>query len=235
LQDWRRRKRRWGSDFGPGKNIPPARSASKGRPCWRCGLVEHSADRKAMDRPHELSVQEYHNLIQAGILTTNDRVELLERLLVERERRTPQHDYSLHCGMEEFQRILPVGWDLRVRCAITLSDSEPEPDLACVKGDDRAYVSRHPGPADIGQLTEVADSSLDFDRTTRGRIYARAGIVCYWIINLVDRQIEVYSSPSGPTANPSYAQRTDYRAGDQVPLILDGVEAVRIPVQELLP
>jgi Uma2 family endonuclease len=137
--------------------------------------------------------------------------------------------------MEEFRRILPAEWDLRTRCAITLSDSEPEPDLVCVKGDDRAYVSRRPEPADIGQLTEVADSALDFDRTTRSRIYARAGICYYWIINLVDQQIEVYASPSGPTANPSYAKRTDYRPGDSVPFVLDGAEVARIPVSDLLP
>jgi Uma2 family endonuclease len=67
------------------------------------------------------------------------------------------------------------------------------------------------------------------------RIYARAGVVCYWIINLADRQIEVYTSPSGPMASPSYGQRTDYRAGAQVPLVLDGVTAANVAVLDLLP
>lgn len=66
-------------------------------------------------------------------------------------------------------------------------------------------------------------------------MYAEAGIVIYWIINLVDRQIEVHSQPSGPAANPAYASLQTYRIGDSVPLILDGNTAATIPVADLLP
>jgi Uma2 family endonuclease len=72
------------------------------------------------------------------------------------------------------------------------------------------------------------------DRQDKGRIYARAGIAFYWIVNLIDRQIEVYSSPSGPTASPGYAQRQDYQLGDAVPLVLDGATVVTISVGDLL-
>jgi Uma2 family endonuclease len=188
-----------------------------------------------MDSSRLISVAQYHEMIERAILTTNDRVELLEGVLVERERRSPQHDTAMCLGMDKFLAILPAHWDVRIRCAITLSDSEPEPDLACVRGDESSYLTRHPGPSDFGVLAEVADSSLEFDRTTRGRIYARAAIVCYWIINLIDNQIEVYTSPSGSSQNPTYDHRTDYRSGDQVPLILDGGIVASIPVDDILP
>ena len=77
--------------------------------------------------------------------------------------------------------------------------------------------------------------SLAGDRDDKGRIYAAAGILSYWIINLVDRQVEVYTSPSGPAAQPGYSQRAVYRAGDYVPLVLDGTTIAQIAVQDLLP
>jgi Uma2 family endonuclease len=137
--------------------------------------------------------------------------------------------------MKRLFRALPPGWDLRVQSAVTLSDSEPEPDLAIVRGDESLYLARHPGPPDVGLVAEVADSTLPADRIDKCRIYARAGIVCYWIINVNDRQIEVYSNPSGPTAAPAFAQRMDYRPGDAVPLVLDGMTVASLAVQDLLP
>ncbi len=82
---------------------------------------------------------------------------------------------------------------LRMQSAITLSRSEPEPDAALVRGNARTYAKHHPKPPDIGLVIEVSDSTLDGDRIDKGRLYAEAGIVCYWIVNLVDRQIEIYS------------------------------------------
>jgi hypothetical protein len=84
-------------------------------------------------------------------------------------------------------------------------------------------------------LIEVSDSTLAGDRADKGRIYARANIPIYWIVNLVDRLIEIYTSPSGPIADPTYAQRQDYRPGDSVPLILDGITVTTIAVSDLLP
>jgi Uma2 family endonuclease len=131
--------------------------------------------------------------------------------------------------------LLPAGWCLRMQSAITLAGSEPEPDGAIVRGSARSYSCHHPGPSDIGLVIEVAEATLAGDRADKGRIYARAGIACYWIVNLVDRQIEVYTAPSGPTATPAYGQRQDLRVGDDIALTLDGTVAASIPVRELLP
>ena len=104
-----------------------------------------------------------------------------------------------------------------------------------VRGNARTYLTRHPNPADVGLLIEVADSTLAGDRADKGRIYARAQIACYWIINLLDRQIEVYTQPSGPSGAPAYGHQATYRGGDVVPLILDGVTVATIQVLDLLP
>jgi Uma2 family endonuclease len=181
------------------------------------------------------SVAEYHQLIQLGILTEDDNLELLEGYLVHKMSRNPPHDGTIQKVTKRLLRLLPPGWEVRVQCAITLPDSEPEPDIAVVRGDENTYLARHPGPADAGLVVEVADSTLAADRTDKCRIYARAGIVCYWLVNLNDRLIEVYTLPSGPTASPAYGQRTDYRPGDQLPLALDGATVAALNVQDLLP
>jgi Uma2 family endonuclease len=181
------------------------------------------------------SVAEYHKLIDLGILTEDDNLELLEGYLIHKMSRNPPHDSTLQLLQETLPGLLPKGWCVRFQSAITLSDSEPEPDGAIVRGNARTYANRHPIPADVGLVIEVADSTLPIDRADKARIYARAGIVCYWIINLADRQVEVYTAPSGPTPSPSYGQRTDYRAGDQVPLVLDGVTVTTVAVPDLLP
>jgi Uma2 family endonuclease len=181
------------------------------------------------------TVGEYHRLTELGILTEDDNLELLEGYLVLKMPRNPPHDGTLHRVFKRLARALPAGWDVRVQSAVTLADSEPEPDLAVVRDDPAGYTTRHPAAADVGLVVEVSDSTLLGDRTDKGRIYARAGIPCYWIVNLPDRQVEVYSSPSGVTASPGYGQRQDYRAGDAVPLTLDGVALAAVPVQDLLP
>jgi Uma2 family endonuclease len=116
-----------------------------------------------------------------------------------------------------------------------LSDSEPEPDLAIVHGNVRSYLTRHPAAQDVGKIIEVADSTLPGDRLDKGRIYARAGLAIYWIINLVDRQIEVYENPSGPTPTPAYATHTIYHSADLVPLVLAGKVVTMIAVHDFLP
>ncbi|HZV05337.1 MAG TPA: Uma2 family endonuclease [Gemmataceae bacterium] len=181
------------------------------------------------------SVAEYHKLIEIGILTEDDNLELLDGYLVHKMSRNPPHDATLQLIQDTLPRLLPSGWCLRMQSAITLSRSEPEPDAAVVRGNARSYATQHPKPADIGLVIEVADSTLDADRLDKGRIYAEAGIAYYWIVNLVDRQIEVYTLPSGTTATPSFARRQDYRMGDDVSLLLDAALVANIPVRDLLP
>jgi Uma2 family endonuclease len=84
-------------------------------------------------------------------------------------------------------------------------------------------------------IVEVADSSLRRDRVFKKRLYAAAGILVYWVVNLPEARIEVYTDPSGPIERPDYHQRRDYGQSDTVPVLIDGVEVGRLPVHELLP
>ncbi len=181
------------------------------------------------------NLNEYHRLIELGILTEDDNLELLDGYLVHKMSRNPPHDAAIQKGNKKWLRLLPPGWDLRVQSAITLTESEPEPDFAIVRGDESVYLNRHPSATDVGLVIEVSDSTLQGDRQDKGAIYARAGIECYWIVNLNDRQIEVYTSPSGPVPGPRFGQRVDCRGSDSVSLLLGGTTLVQVAVQDLLP
>ncbi len=181
------------------------------------------------------SVARYQKMIEAGILTSEDKVELLENYVVLKMPRNPAHDGTIQFGGEALPSLLPSGWRLRAQLTVVFTDSQPEPDFAVVRGDKRTYLGRHPGPGDVGLLIEVADSSLLRDQRDKTRIFGRGNIPIYWIVNLPDRQIEVYTQPSGPTAVPSYGAVQTYLPGDQVPLVLDGATVATVAVADLLP
>jgi Uma2 family endonuclease len=179
-------------------------------------------------------VDEYHRLIDTGFLGEDDPVQLLEGYMVLKMPPKPPHSNTVTRAIRTVVRILPDVWQLRSEQPITLADSEPQPHIALARGDHTTFRVRHPNPADIGLVVEVADTSLSVDRADMGRIYARAALPVYWIINVVDRQVEVYTDPRPNDPVPAYATRTDYRPGDVVPLILDGQLVARLPVDELL-
>jgi Uma2 family endonuclease len=183
----------------------------------------------------QFSVDEYHRMIETGILDETDKVELLEGFVVLKMPRNPPHVGTIQLVAKQVSLVLPAGWCSRIQSAITLIDSEPEPDVAVARGDERTYLTRHPSAADVGQLIEVADSSLDRERNDKLRIYARAAIPVYWIVNIVDGRIEVYTGPSGPGAKVGYAQRQDFDATMSVPLFLGGVMVATLAVRDLLP
>jgi Uma2 family endonuclease len=181
------------------------------------------------------SVARYQRMIEAGILTSEDKVELLENYLVLKMPRNPRHDGTIDVISETLAPVVPQGWRLRVQLTVVFSDSQPEPDFAIVRGSARTYLTRHPESADVGVLIEVANSSLLRDQRDKTRIYARGNIPCYWIVNLVDQRIEVYTRPSGATAVPAYGSFQTYQPGDTIPLVLDGNPVGTVPVADLLP
>src|SRR5829696_8124204 len=117
-----------------------------------------------------LSVAEYHRLIEVGILSEHDRVELLEGHMVNKMPQNAPHSNSGTNAEETLGDSLPQGWRLRAEKPITLADSEPEPDIVLARGDRSTYRTRHPGPADIGLVVEVPASSLVIDRSDMARI-----------------------------------------------------------------
>jgi Uma2 family endonuclease len=144
---------------------------------------------------------EYDKLIDAGFLGPGDKIELLGGQLCISELQNNPHAMAISLGLDALQKALAPRWHVRVQLPIALDEeSEPEPDLAVVSGGPRDYTDHPSRPA---LVVEVADSSLALDREHKGSLYARARLPEYWIVNLVDRVIEVYRNP-GPDAGALY-------------------------------
>src|SRR5215213_3927391 len=122
----------------------------------------------------KFSVSQYQRMVEAGILTTEDKVELLENYVVLKMPRNPPHDGTCLRIQKRLPRYIPAGWDVRNQGSLQLTDSQPEPDFAIVRVDPTDYTTHHPTAADVGLLIEVADSSLLRDQRDKTRIYARA-------------------------------------------------------------
>ncbi len=180
------------------------------------------------------TIDEYHQMIRAGILTDGEPIELLEGWMIKKMSHGTPHDSSMDAFEGLLPTLLPSDWFMRCQRAITLSDSEPEPDYAIVRGPRSRYREVHPTPSDIGLVIEFSVSSLRVDRVGKGRIYARAGIPVYWIVNVAEKVVEVYTQPTGPTETPGYAQRDDYPVGTAVPVVLDGTAVGTVAVSEVM-
>jgi Uma2 family endonuclease len=179
--------------------------------------------------------EEYHKLGEAGIVQEGGPFELLEGYLVEKAIRNPPHEEGLRRLTARLPRRLPVDRFLQIQGAVAFGESEPEPDGAIFRGDETLCDGRLPTPADICLTIEVSDSTLAFDRRDKGRIYSRVGIPVYWIVNVQDRRIEVYTDPDQAVFPPVYANRTDYLPGQDVPIVLDGQQVGTVPAADLLP
>lgn len=137
---------------------------------------------------------EYDQLIARGSFRPDERLELVGGQLVVREPQGSRHAVAIELALRALQRAFGPAWRVRVQLPIALeAESEPEPDLSVVAGDPRASSRSH--PADPVLIVEVAETSLTFDREHKGSLYARAGVMDYWIVNLVDGELEVYRDP----------------------------------------
>ncbi len=178
---------------------------------------------------HRFTVDEYERMAH---LLDDARVELIDGYVVNKMSQKPPHFWTVDVTEEALRASLPQGWSLRREGPARIPDfDEPEPDLAVVRGSRKNYRLRHPEPPDIALLIKVADASLDRDRGPKLSAYAQGRIPVYWIINLVNRQVEVYTDPGKGT----YDRRVDFKPGQDVPVVIDGAEAGRIAVANILP
>jgi hypothetical protein len=196
--------------------------------------LEESAG-KPNDLIWRLSVEQYHEMIRTGILTSDDPVELLEGWLIYKMPKNPRHSVTTRLARRALEAIMPAGWYVDTQEPITLDDSEPESDVMLVRGEAGHYLDHHPGPDELALVVEVAETTLERDRGLKKRLYARVGIVFYWIINLRERTVEVYTDPSGSVDEPDYRQRLDYGLKDSAPVVIEGREVGRVVVHELFP
>lgn len=168
---------------------------------------------------------EYESMIEGGILNEEDRVELLEGEIVEMSPIGWAHSFCVNRLISIFSAYLGQSLLIWSQSPIRLSDnSEPQPDFALIKARPDLSPESPPMPADVLLLVEVADSSLDKDRGRKLRIYAKEGITDYWIVNIPDEAIELYSSP----AAGRYAISRIAKRGETLPLPVGLAGTVRV-------
>lgn len=157
--------------------------------------------------PKHWTTAEYHRLIEIGVLSSEDKIELLDGQIVEMSPAGNYHAACIEFLGDELKHLLPEHFMVRRQNPVVLANnSEPEPDLAIVKYRKDYYALAHPGPEDILLLIEVADISLAKDRHVKSTLYAESGIPEYWIMNTEEDLLEQYLHPE----NGRYKQQRIY-------------------------
>ena len=174
-----------------------------------------------------MPVERYHAMIRSGVLSGEDRLELLEGVLVEKMSKNPAHRIATRKTGDALRAVLPAGWYVDEQAPVTTADSEPEPDISLIRGSTGDYADRHPGPAGVALAVEVVRR----DRSIKKRIYARAPIATYWLLDLNSRTLEVYTQPQ----SDDYASREILSATDHVTLTLNAQAVASLLVADLLP
>jgi Uma2 family endonuclease len=154
----------------------------------------------AVPRGHRWTRTEYYRLGELGFFQ-NQRVELIDGRILEMSPRNPPHCITISLAFDVIRAAFGAGFYVRTQGALDLGTrSQPEPDIAVYPGAPNDYRDHHPTTALL--VVEVSDSTLAYDRGRKAAVYARAGIADYWIVNLIDRQIEVYRKPIAAAAHP---------------------------------
>lgn len=180
-----------------------------------------------------LTLDQYHSMIRHGIFV-DEQVELLDGLLVQKMAENPPHSLATRLLRQASEAIVPSGWFVDTQEPITLLESEPEPDVTVVRGKPTDYAHSHPGPADLGLVVEVPNSSLSRDRSVKKALYEQNGIPEFWILDLSRRVVEVFTLPQFGSA-AGYPQSRTFKPTDRLPVTLDGTVVGDILVNTFLP
>jgi Uma2 family endonuclease len=174
-------------------------------------------------------------MIDAGIFAPGERVELIDGEIIEMSPQKSPHSTAISLTAESLRVAFGAGHHVRVQMPLALDPhSEPEPDVAVVLGSPRDYRDAHPASALL--VVEVTDSTLAYDRDQKGSLYARAGIVDYWVLNLADRGLEVYRDPGlSPEARYGWSYHTIHHYSVDTNVSPLAAPQVRIAVADLLP
>ncbi len=174
------------------------------------------------------TVEEYHRMAEAGILSEDDRVELIEGELIAMSPIGSRHAAAVARLTALLSRI--GGWGIVwVQNPVRLGPhSEPQPDVALLRYRPDFYASAHPGPEDVLLIVEVAETSADYDRTVKIPLYARHGIPEAWLVDLTEEHVEIYRQP-GPEG---YRGRRIARRGETVSPIL--IPGLTVAIEEIL-
>jgi Uma2 family endonuclease len=178
---------------------------------------------------HRFSVEDYEQMIDTCILGEEDRVELIRGEIIDKMAIGDAHAASVKKLNRRFGKAFGDAVVVGVQDPIRLLDSEPEPDISLLVPRDDFYESGKPRASDILLLIEVADTSLEFDRETKLPLYAQSGIREFWIVNLVERCLEVHRDP---TSEGQYRDMSVLRPGDEVEIA--ALPGIKFAVADLL-
>jgi Uma2 family endonuclease len=180
---------------------------------------------------YRINVHEYERIIAARAIE-DEGVELIDGYLVKKMGKNPPHSWTTKVLLKALEQLLSPGWTWRLEQPVRIPEfNEPEPNIAIVPGNDDDYKHRTPEPPDVALLVEVSESTLDRDQGEKLLAYALGGIPEYWIVNLVDGQVEVYTGPG----QAGYQSRQLFGPGQEIPVVIDGNEIGRIAVVDILP
>lgn len=184
---------------------------------------------------HRWKRVQYEKVIEAGIFQPGDRIELVAGHLIVAEPQGRAHFTAIRAVEEALRAAFGSGWEVRAQGPIALDDeSEPEPDVAVVPGSFRDYYSGHPSRPVL--IVEVSESSLRLDRRHKAGVYARNSITDYWIVNLVERVLEVYREPVADAEAPlGWRYRSLQRLTVEASVAPLALPATAIRVAELFP
>jgi Uma2 family endonuclease len=175
------------------------------------------------------TVEEYERMVQADILTAAERVELLNGEIVEMSPIGTRHAACVKRLNQLFSQRLGERALVGVQDPIRLSDrSEPQPDLTLLQPRSDFYATAHPQPQDVLLIVEVADTSADYDRQVKIPLYANAGIIEVWLVDLVEQNLEVYRQPS----TNGYQQIQQLRHNQQI--FLQALPDLEISIDNIL-
>jgi len=181
------------------------------------------------------SVDEYHRMGELGILSEDERVELIEGIIIQMSPIGSKHAATVRkLNQFFFSGLSPSEATIGVRNPVVLDEeNEPEPDISILKPRDDSYAGEHPRPSDVLLIIEVADASVESDRDIKLPRYAAAGIPEVWLVNIPEKCIETYHTPMGEKENADYKFRTKYREGETLSPKAFG--DVKIDVADVLP
>jgi Uma2 family endonuclease len=189
------------------------------------------------ERPHlrRWTRYEYERLIDHGFLDEDDPIELLDGLLLGKEPQHSPHRTAVLLVAKALERAFGEGWFVQTQSPIVLDDrSEPEPDVCVVRGSPRDYVDAHPTRPAL--IVEVAQSGLGIARGRKAAAYARARVADYWIVNLIDRVLEVHREPARPgPARRHWGYASIETLGADATIASLAVLSAAIRVADLLP
>lgn len=178
---------------------------------------------------HRLTVTDYHAMADAGILTEQDRVELIDGELIDMAPIGPQHADLTDYLLRSFARQLPEDKIVRIQNPLQLNRyDEVYPDAAIVHN--RRYTDRHPYPEDVDLIVEVADTSLSYDRGTKLPLYSAYRIPEVWIINVQEKCVEIYRIPQPETRRYEFVER--FVRGICSPTV---ISELKLAIDELFP